>query len=131
MEKSCLLSRIQARFCRGCWDAALLYSLQLEQKKSFPPSFSELLLIVRAEEDRQAAKASCMRKHVGPTKQRVQLQSQSSCIFELTENPETQPSAIDDLRKQVASLQSQLTTFMAQNKGLVIEELQGKHRTEC
>lgn len=57
-----------------------------------------------------------MRKHVGPTKQRVQLQSQSGCIFELTENPETQPSAIDDLRKQVASLQSQLTTFMAQNK---------------
>lgn len=104
------------QFCRGCWDAALLYSLQLEQKKSFPPSFSELLLIIRAEEDRQAAKASRMRKHVGPTKQRVQLQSQSGCIFELTENPETQPSAIDDLRKQVASLQSQLTTFMAQNK---------------
>lgn len=104
------------QFCRGCWDAALLSSLQLEQKKNFPPSFSELLLIIRTEEDRQAAKASRMRKHVGSTKQRVQLQSQSSCIFEPTENPETQPSAIDDLRKQVASLQSQLTTLVSQEK---------------
>ena len=104
------------QFCRGCWDTALLSSLQLEQKKNSPPSFSELLLSLRTEEDRQAAKASRMRKHVGSTKQRVQLQSQSSCIFEPTQNPETQPSAIDDLRKQVASLQSQLTTLMAQKK---------------
>lgn len=104
------------QFCRGCWDAALLSSLQLEQKKSFPPSFSELLLMLRTEEDRQAAKASRMRKHVGSTRQRVQLQAHSSCIFEPTENPETNLSAIDDLRKQVASLQSQLTTLMAQKK---------------
>ncbi|XP_060790829.1 paraneoplastic antigen Ma3 homolog [Neoarius graeffei] len=104
------------QFCRGCWDIVLLSSLQLEQKKSFPPSFTELLLMLRTKEDRQAAKASRMRKHVGSIKQRVQLQSQSSFIFEPTENPETNPSAIDDLRKQVASLQSQLTTLMAQKK---------------
>ena len=102
------------QFCRGCWDTALLCSLQLEQKKNLPPPFSELLLMLRTEEDRQAVKASRMRKHVGSTRQRVQLQSQSSCIVEPTENPETQPSAIDDLRKQVASLQSQLTTLMDQ-----------------
>ena len=104
------------QFCRGCWEAALLSSLQLEQKKNSPPSFSELLLMLRTEEDRQAAKASRMRKHVGSSKQRVQLQSQSSCVLEPTECPKTNPSAIDDLRKQVASLQSQLTTLMAQRK---------------
>lgn len=104
------------QFCRGCWDTALLSSLQLEQKKSSPPSFSEILLMIRTEEDRQTAKASRMRKHVGSSKQRVQLQSQSGCISEPTGNSETNPSAIDDLRKQVASLQSQLTTLMAQKK---------------
>lgn len=56
------------------------------------------------------------RKHVGSTKHRVQLQSQSGCVLEPTEDPKPDPSGIDDLRKQVASLQSQLTTLMAQNK---------------
>lgn len=104
------------QFCRGCWDSALLSSLQLEQKKASPPSFSELMLMLRTEEDRQAAKANRMRKHVGSTKQRVQLQLQSSCSSEPTGSTETVPSAIDDLKKQVASLQSQLTTLMSQKK---------------
>lgn len=104
------------QFCRGCWDSVMLSGLQLEQKKNSPPSFSELLLMLRTEEDRQAAKASRMRKHVGSTKHRVQLQSQSGCVLEPTEDPKPDPSGIDDLRKQVASLQSQLTTLMAQNK---------------
>lgn len=104
------------QFCRGCWDSVMLSGLQLEQKKNSPPSFSELLLMLRTEEDRQAAKASRMRKHVGSTKHRVQLQSQSGCVLEPAEDPKLDPSGINDLRKQVASLQSQLTTLMAQKK---------------
>lgn len=39
------------QFCRGCWDNALLNALQLEQKKRNPPQFSDLLLMIRSEED--------------------------------------------------------------------------------
>lgn len=105
------------QFCRGCWDNALLSSLQLEQKKSSPPSFSDLLLMLRTEEDRQQAKASRMKKHIGTTRQRAQLQLQSTwaCV-EPKEKSEVSPSVIEDLGRQVASLQSQLTSFMAQTK---------------
>ncbi len=86
--------------------------IRVEQKKSSPPSFSDLLLMVRSEEDRQQAKASRMKKHMGATKQKAQLQFHGaySCVPE--ESHETSLSAIEDLRNQVASLQSQLTSFM-------------------
>ncbi|KAL0160010.1 hypothetical protein M9458_043735, partial [Cirrhinus mrigala] len=104
------------QFCRGCWDSALLSTLQLEQARSRPPSFAELLLMLRTEEDRQQAKASRMRKHIGATK-RVQVQSQSACACaNPKEKPQVCPSAIEDLVKQVATLQSQLTSFMAEKK---------------
>lgn len=102
------------QFCRGCWDSVLLSTLQLEQARSHPPSFAELLLMLRTEEDRQQAKASRMRKHIGATK-RVQVQSQSACA-DPKEKPQVCPSAIEDLVKQVATLQSQLTSFMAEKK---------------
>lgn len=102
------------QFCRGCWDSVLLSTLQLEQARSHPPSFAELLLMLRTEEDRQQAKASRMRKHIGATK-RVQVQSQSACA-DPKEKPQVCPSAIEDLVKQIATLQSQLTSFMAEKK---------------
>lgn len=105
------------QFCRGCWDSALLSTLQLEQAKSSPPSFAELLLMLRTEEDRQQAKASRMKRHMGATKQRVQVQSQSACACsDSKEKPAVSPSALEDLVKQVATLQSQLTSFMAEKK---------------
>ncbi|KAM3849153.1 LOW QUALITY PROTEIN: obscurin-like [Diretmus argenteus] len=89
------------QFCRGCWDNTLLATLQLEQKKSSPPPFSDLLLMLRTEEDRQQAKDSRMKKHIGTTKPRVQLQSHStySCVSE--EKHEDSPGAIEDLKKQL------------------------------
>ncbi|CAI5689846.1 unnamed protein product [Oreochromis niloticus] len=104
------------QFCRGCWDNDLIGALQLEQKKSSPPQFSDLLLMIRSEEDRQQAKTSRMRKHIGSTKQRTQLQFQGAHVCEPEEKHESSIAAIEDLRKQVASLQSQLTTFMSQKK---------------
>lgn len=46
------------QFCKGCWNNSLLMNLQLEQRKTNPPSFSELLLLLRTDEDRQAAKSN-------------------------------------------------------------------------
>ena len=56
------------QFCRGCWDNGLLADLQLEQKKNNPPPFSELLFLLRVEEDKQAAKELRMKKHLGNAK---------------------------------------------------------------
>lgn len=56
------------QFIRGCWDQSLIISLQLEAKKSIPPSFPELLLMLRTEEDRRSAKLDRMKRHLGATK---------------------------------------------------------------
>ncbi|XP_061921888.1 uncharacterized protein LOC133662166 [Entelurus aequoreus] len=105
------------QFCRGCFDFSLLSTLQLDQKKSSPPSFSALLLMVRTEEDRQQQKSIRMKKHFGATKQRAQLQSQGACAWaEPERKTEVSPNVIEELMRQVASLQSQLTTFMTQEK---------------
>ncbi|XP_061774104.1 paraneoplastic antigen Ma2-like [Nerophis ophidion] len=46
------------QFCRGCFNNSLITHLQLSQlQKDAPPSFSELLLLVRTEEDKQAARS--------------------------------------------------------------------------
>ncbi len=56
------------QFIRGCWDQSLIIGLQLEGKKSSPPSFPDLLLMLRTEEDRRSAKLDRMKKHLGATK---------------------------------------------------------------
>ncbi|KAE8287190.1 hypothetical protein D5F01_LYC15159 [Larimichthys crocea] len=42
------------QFCRGCWNDALIADLQLERKMNALPSFAELVLLIRTEEDKQA-----------------------------------------------------------------------------
>lgn len=116
------------QFYRGCWDNTLLNTLRLEQKKSSPPQFSDLLLMIRSEEDRQQTKSCRMRKHIGTTKQRPLLQFHGAYVCEPEDESGSSINAIEDLRKQVASLQSQLTTFMSQKKakGASSKESAGK-----
>uniref|UniRef100_A0A674PIW3 CCHC-type domain-containing protein n=1 Tax=Takifugu rubripes TaxID=31033 RepID=A0A674PIW3_TAKRU len=57
------------QFCRGCWNDGLIADLQLERRTSAPPSFAELVLLVRTEEDKQASKHNRMKKHLGLHKQ--------------------------------------------------------------
>ena len=92
------------QFCRNCWDNAFLADLQLKQRKDNPPSFAELLLLLRTEEDKHAAKVTRMKQHLGASKQSVTSQLQSVCAY--TDSKET-----EQLKKQVAALQSELTNL--------------------
>ncbi|XP_070399857.1 zinc finger CCHC domain-containing protein 12-like [Nothobranchius furzeri] len=104
---------ILKKFCRGCWDNILLSDLNLEDKKSHPPAFAELLLQIRTEEDRHAAKVTRMKKHLGSNRQRAVTSSQSTCACSQQVVIPPESNTLEELRQQVASLQSQLTALMS------------------
>lgn len=106
------------QFCRGCWDSPLLTSLQLEQRKSDPPCFAELLLLLRTEEDKQASKATRMKQHLGITKTRALTQLQTTFMPDTSSSypimdTDNTPTADDDLRKQLANLTAQVAQLQA------------------
>lgn len=103
------------QFCRGCWDNSLIISLQLEQKKSQPPTFSELLLRLRTEEDKQAAKSGRMKQHLGFSKLKVQSNPLSvySDIDMTASTDDMTHTSTQKLQKQIAQLQSQLISLKA------------------
>lgn len=101
------------QFCRGCWNNTLIATLQLEQKQNNPPTFAELLLLLRVEEDKQAAKASRMKQHLGFTKAKVQANSQAACVNEIADYDlqvpaDSVPSDMEQIKKQIANLQAQI-----------------------
>nr|XP_061828743.1 uncharacterized protein LOC133614632 [Nerophis lumbriciformis] len=99
------------QFCRGCWDNTVINKLQLEQKKDQPPSFADLLFMLRTEEDRQYTKDALMKRHIPSVKHRVNLQTQSAtrCSCGHSSNA----SAIDELRKQMVKLQEQMSALLS------------------
>lgn len=104
------------QFCRGCWNNSLIATLQLEQKQNNPPSFSELLLLLRTEEDKQAAKASRMKQHLGITKPKVHANAQVACISEINDydmqiQDNSISTAVEQIKKQIANLQAQISAF--------------------
>lgn len=120
---------ILKQFCRGCWDHTLLSDLNLESKKNQPPTFSELLVMLRTEEDRLAAKSIRMKKHLGSTRQRVAAHCQQICTCsELQTVTQSDSDPVTDLRKQVASLQSQLTNLVAKKQK---KSAKSKDKAEC
>lgn len=113
------------QFCRGCWDSAVINKLQLDQKKDDPPSFSELLFMLRTEEDRQMAKETLMKKHLPSSKQRATLQTLSTCSCGHSDS-----SAIEDLRKQMLKLQSQMSALLSKTSptSAKVERQQNKQK---
>lgn len=104
------------QFCRGCWNNTLINTLQLEQKKDKPPTFAELLLLLRTEEDKQTAKANRMKQHLGFSKAKTQAQAQSVCVptgadYDLQAPQNDSPPAINQLQKQIIDLQAQIAAL--------------------
>ena len=103
------------QFVRGCWDNALLSELQLDshQMKKNPPTFAELLLLLRTAENKRMAKTTRMKQHFGASKTKASSQYQGAGVQyeDYTPTPWTPDSGseIQDLKKQIANLQSQLT----------------------
>lgn len=109
------------QFCRGCWDNDLITELRLEQKRNNPPSFAQLLLMLRTEEDRHTAKATRMKQHLGPSKQRALMHSQKAWVsaeLEQEEAPRVSPLETEkrELKKQIVKLQSQLANLAIRPK---------------
>lgn len=102
------------QFCRGCWDNALISELQLPQRKTRPPSFAELLLLLRTEEDRRAAKAVRMKHHLGAAKQRATVNSQ---LAEEHDSCAALTTITQQLGKQMAEIQKQLAALTSAQSG--------------
>ncbi|KAL2096409.1 hypothetical protein ACEWY4_008557 [Coilia grayii] len=106
------------QFCRGCWNNSLIANLQLEQKTDNPPSLSELMFLLRTEEDKQAAKSNRMKQHLGFPKTKVQSNlhavfdpfANDSDMLQTTPDP---PAENQKMKKQIADLQSQLANLKA------------------
>lgn len=103
------------QFCRGCWDNSLISDLQLKQKKANPPSFAELLLLLRTEEDHEAAKTQRMKQHLGSAKQRVSSHSQIAHCDQGEEKGLlcALTTITQQLAKQMADVQNQLASLTA------------------
>lgn len=105
----CLLTQ----FCRGCWDNNLIVELQLKQRKSNPPSFAELLLLLRTEEDQDVAKAVRMKQHLGAAKQRVASHAQLVRPEEETNLCAALTIRTKQLSDQMLAIQKQLAALTA------------------
>ncbi|KAJ8367367.1 hypothetical protein AAFF_G00320360 [Aldrovandia affinis] len=92
------------QLCRGCWDNALL--LKLEPLKDAPPSFVDLLLLLRGEEDKEASRAVRMKQHLGSARTQVATCAHSTHVC-------GEETRVASLQKQINELQGQFTTLIS------------------
>lgn len=102
------------QFCRGCWDNTLISELQLKQRKSHPPSFAELLLQLRTEEDREAAKAQRMKQHLG-SRARAGAHAHYASVPPDETKVDELTTITRQLSQQLADIQRQLDCLAAQS----------------
>lgn len=98
------------QFIRGCWDQSLIIGLQLEGKKSSPPSFPDLLLMLRTEEDRRSAKLDRMKKHLGTTKAAAHAHS----VFSMPVFDQVPPASPTSSENETVKLEQKVNELMKQ-----------------
>lgn len=103
------------QFCRGCWNDRLIADLQLERRETQPPTFAELAVLIRTQEDKHASKEERMRKHLATTKpqnaypkSRAVSNNVSACPCDV---PNSDSSESSLLKKQIAEIQAQVTAL--------------------
>lgn len=101
------------QFCRGCWDDSLISELHLKQRKTNPPTFAEFLLLLRTEEDREAAKALRMKQHLGSSKSKAASHVQYAYTAQEEKSVSELTSITQQLTKQLADIQKQLASLTA------------------
>lgn len=103
------------QFCRGCWNDGLIADLQLERKTGAPPSFAELVLLVRTEEDKQASKLSRMKRHLGLNRQALVAPKPRAAAQQLIAcsctAPERDITETEVLKKQLGEIQAQVAVM--------------------
>lgn len=109
------------QFCRGCWDNDLITDLQLERRRNNPPSFGQLLLMLRTEEDKHTAKVTRMKQHLGSSKPRAVMHSQRTWVSSEVEQGEVSnmvslAAETKEIKRQIAKLQSQLASLVPAHK---------------
>lgn len=102
------------QFVWGCWDNELLKKLQLAQCKEKPPTFSELLLLLRTEEDRQQAKEMLMTKHRSASSSNLEINIQSQSVCSCGQSSAS--NKLKELKQQMQQLQRQMSAFLSTQK---------------
>lgn len=123
------------QFCRGCWEDTVISEPQLKQRKSKPPTFAEFLLLLRTEEDREAAKAMRMKQHLGSSKQRASARAQYAYAASEYKGASADFTTVtQQLAKQLADIQRQLealTTGQSSMKPAQSKPTFGSKSGEC
>lgn len=108
------------QFCRGCWDNALITSLQLEKREAQPPTFAELAVLIRTEEGKHASKEERMKKHLGLSRNPVTYQKTRVATQQVSICSQKAQNSVafetDLLKKQIAEVQAQVAT-LGQSQG--------------
>lgn len=93
----------------------MIADLLLAQKTSSPPSFADLVLLIRTEEDKKVAKDNRMRKHLGLHKQSSNVPKLRTAAHRLTAcscaAPEGEISETELLKKQIDEMQAQVAVM--------------------
>lgn len=103
------------QFCRGCWNDGLIADLQLERKTDAPPSFAELVLLIRTEEDKQTSKHNRMKKHLGlhkssPAAPKLRATAQQLAAYSCATS-EKEVTETEVLKKQLNEIQAQVAVL--------------------